>query len=242
VSACRPVTGGVLLDVDDTLIDTRTAMVAAGEAAVAGLWPLAGPEVHHAAAARFHADPGGFFGRFTRGEASFAQMREARLVDLMEFFSLAATDDVLRRFEEAYAPAFTAHVRLFDDVLPFVEAVGKTGIAMGLLTNSSSPYTSQKLEITGLAGVFAVVATRDTLGFGKPDARAFEHACRLLGSVPPETIYVGDDIEVDAIAARDAGLRAIWLQRDPGDTQGAARARGCGIPVIGSLSRVPALL
>jgi putative hydrolase of the HAD superfamily len=236
------VTRALLLDVDDTLIDTRGAMVAAGVAAVAELWPRVRPEVHRAAAVHFQADPGGLFGRFTRGEMSFTEMRQARVADLLETFSLSDIDEVNARFEDAYEPAFTASVRVFDDVVPLIGAVSAAGIPMGLLTNSSSHYTRQKLEITGLAGAFAAVTTRDTLGFGKPDARAFHHACRLLGSAPADTIYVGDDIEIDALAARDAGLSAVWLEREPGDSYGASRANARGIPVIRSLSQVPALL
>jgi putative hydrolase of the HAD superfamily len=244
----------LLLDVDDTLIDTRVAMVAAGEAAAAVLWPQAGAAVHHAAGLRFQADPGDLFGRFTRGQMSFPQMRQARVADLLETFSLAMIDEVDDRFESAYAPAFASKMRRFDDVVPFVEAVSAAGIPVGLLTNSSLDYTSQKLELTGLAGVFAVVVTRDTLGFGKPDARAFHHACRLMGSAPPETLYVGDHLEIDAIGARNAGLGAVWLQRNlgetsdrtrsrnRGDTPDLARARAHGIPVVTSLSQVPALL
>ena len=238
----RPVTRALLLDFDDTLIDTRAAMVAAGAAAVAELWPGTGAEVHHAAGVAFHGDPSGYFGRFTTGELGFAQMREARVAELLEAFSLKATDEVHRRFEDAYAPAFAANVRLFDDVLPFLAAVTTAGIPMGLLTNSASHYTQQKLEITGLEGIFTVVVTRDTLGFGKPDPRAFHHACELLGPTPQETTYVGDHIEIDAIAAKDAGLYAVWLQRDPGDTEGAVRARELGIPVVSSLNQVQALL
>jgi len=233
---------GVLLDFDDTLIDTRAAMVAAGEAAVAHLWPQTGAELQHAAAVHFHADPRGFFGRFATGELGFAQMRQARVADLVKSFSLVAMDEVTRRFEEAYGPAFAANVRLFDDALPLVQGVRTAGLPMGLLTNSSSRYTQQKLELTGLAGVFAVVATRDTLGFGKPDARAFHHACRLLGSEPGQTLYLGDQIEVDAIAAQDAGLYAVWLRRDSCDTLGAARACARGIPMVASLRQVPSLL
>jgi putative hydrolase of the HAD superfamily len=236
------VTRALLLDVDDTLIDTRGAMVAAGVAAVAELWPRVRPEVHRAAAVHFQADPGGLFGRFTRGEMSFTEMRQARVADLLETFSLSDIDEVNARFEDAYEPAFTASVRVFDDVVPLIGAVSAAGIPMGLLTNSSSHYTRQKLEITGLAGAFAAVTTRDTLGFGKPDARAFHHACRLLGSAPADTIYVGDDIEIDALAAWDAGLSAVWLEREPGDSGGASRAHARGIPVIRSLSQVPALL
>jgi len=251
VTSTGPAITAVLLDVDDTLIDTRAAMVAAGEAAVAGLWPQAGPEVHHAAAVRFHADPGGLFLRFAAGELSFPEMREARIGDLLEFFSLTATGEVLLRFEEIYGLAFAASVRLFDDVVPFMEAASRVGTPMGLLTNSSSVYTSQKLELTGLAGVFDAVATRDTLGFGKPDARAFHHACGLLGTAPAETLYVGDHLEIDAIAARDAGLPAVWLQRDQRGPQDGvedglddalSRARAHGIPVVSSLRQVPALL
>jgi len=236
------VISALLLDVDDTLIDTRGAMVAAGVAAVAELWPHVRPEVRHAAAVHFQADPSGLFGRFTRGELTFSQMRQARVADLLETFSLSDLDEVNARFEDAYAPAFSANVRVFDDVLPLIGAVSAAGIRMGLLTNSSSIHTWRKLETAGLASAFVAVATRDTLGFGKPDARAFHHACRLLGSAPDETTYVGDDIEIDALAARDAGLSALWLQREPGDSDGASRARARGIPVIGSLIEVSALL
>ena len=232
----------LLLDVDDTLIDTRAAMVAAAAAAAAVLWPGAGPAVHRAAGVRFQTDPGDFFSRFTRGEIGFAQMRQARVADLLDFFSLAPSDDVPRRFDEVYEPAFAVRLRCFDDALPFLEAVHAAGTPMGLLTNASAAYTTHKLERTGLAGVFAVVATRDSLGFGKPDPRAFQHACRLLGSAPHETLYVGDHLEVDAIAARDAGLPAVWLRRDPADPPDAARARSRGIPIVGSLSQVRAFL
>jgi putative hydrolase of the HAD superfamily len=236
------VSTALLLDVDDTIIDTRTAMVAASGAAVAELWPALGAQARQAAAVHFHRDPRGFFGQFTRGEMSFSQMRAARVEDLLESFALAGVDDLNRRFEDAYAPAFRANVALFDDVVPLLEAARSAGVQVGLLTNSSSHTTAQKLEIAGLGGFFAVVATRDTLGFGKPDGRAFRHACRLLGSAPAETIYVGDHFEIDALAAQDAGLRAVWLQRDPVSPEDARRARARALPVVTTLSELPAML
>jgi len=244
----------VLLDLDDTLLDTSAAMVAAGEAAAAALWPQAGPEVQHGAGVHFHADPSGIFARFTTGELSFAQMRHARVADLLDFVALAAADEAFQRFEDVYEPAFLANLHRFDDVLPVFEVLRALDMPTGVLTNSSSDYTSRKLEVTGLAGFFSVVATRDNLGFGKPDARAFHHACRLIGTAPSETLYLGDHLEIDAIAAGEAGLRAVWLHRDAADvadpvgaagvmgTAGRARAGELGIPVITSLSQVSALL
>lgn len=241
---------GLLVDLDDTLIDTRSAMVAAGAVAVAELWPQAGAEVHRAAGVHFHRDPAGYFDRFTSGELSFAQMRKARVADLLECFALPALDGLTVRFERAYEPSFSANLRVFDDAWPLLHAARAAGVCVGLLTNSSSHYTQVKLQVTGLTGVFAVEATRDTLGFGKPDTRAFHHACGLLGSSAAETVYVGDHLEIDAIGASRAGLRAIWLQRGPGDlpdvpdapARALADARAHGIPVVSSLSQVATLL
>ena len=99
----RPVTRALLLDFDDTLIDTKAATVAAGTVAVAELWPEAGAEVHHAAGFHFQRDPSGFFGRFTVGELGFVPMMEARVADLLEMFTLKAINDVNLRFQNAYA-------------------------------------------------------------------------------------------------------------------------------------------
>ena len=48
----------------------------------------------------------------------------------------------------------------------------------------------------------------------KPDPRIFHHACDRLGLAPREVAYVGDRRETDAVAASDAGLRGIWLDRE----------------------------
>ena len=238
----RRETTALLLDVDDTLIDTRAAMVAAGAAAVAELWPEVDPAVSQAAGVHFHQDPGGFFARFTTGELAFAQMRAARLTDLLEAFSLRAIDSVNQRFEDVYGPTFVANLRRFDHVLPLVDAAATNGMSMGLLTNAASLYTQEKLEITGLEGLFGVVVTRDTMGFGKPDPRAFRHACELLGVEPANAMFVGDHIEIDAIAAQDAGLFAVWLQRGQVDGADARLADARGIPVVSSLNEVATLL
>jgi putative hydrolase of the HAD superfamily len=50
---------------------------------------------------------------------------------------------------------------------------------------------------------------------------------------PARTAYVGDDLVVDAVAARDAGLLGIWLDRGHG-WDGA----DVGVPVVGSLGEV----
>jgi putative hydrolase of the HAD superfamily len=231
----------VLLDLDDTLISTRSAMHAAGAAAVRRLWPAVGERAALEGGRRFRSDPGGHFAAYTRGELDFGAMRAARVRDLGDWLGIASSAGEVAAFEEAYEPAFGAELRAFDDVLPLLVALGATGVPIGVLTNSSGPYTLRKLEVTGLAAHVGVVVTRDSLGFGKPDARVFGHACSLLGSTPTRTAYIGDELAVDAIGALEAGLRAVWIRRSgyPVEVGERRAAAARGIPLI---DRLDALL
>ncbi len=107
---------------------------------------------------------------------------------------------------------------------------------MVAVTNMLTSYQQVKLEAVGLARYVRAVVGLDVVGVGKPDPRPFLHGCGLLGVEPGEAAYVGDELDVDARAARDAGLTGVWLDRhgtglEPGD-----------VPVVRTLAELPALL
>jgi len=84
----------------------------------------------------------------------------------------------------------------------------------------------------------------DTLGVGKPDPAVFLEAARRLGTDPARTVYVGDELDIDAAAAAAAGLVGIWLDR-PGGRRVHVHDRevaAAGVPVITTLAELPALL
>ncbi len=76
----------------------------------------------------------------------------------------------------------------------------------------------------------------DAFGVGKPDPRIFRHACAVLGPAPAEVAYVGDELDVDARGARDAGLVGVWLDR-----HGTGESPD-DVPVVRSLDELPSLL
>ncbi|WP_377641460.1 HAD family hydrolase [Oryzobacter terrae] len=244
---------GVLLDADDTLYDTRSAMHRAGARAAASLWPDADPERVARAGIRFRDDPEGHFAAYTRGELEFAEMRRARVAELATWLEQEVDDGLWDAFEAAYEPAFLGALDAFPDVRPALGAWGSAGVRVGILTNSSSAYTALKLEASGLADLFDVVCSTDTLGFGKPDPRAFHEACRRLGTDPARTGYVGDEARTDPLGAHDAGMPTAWLVREteptatvPGPAAGtdgteATEVLARGIPVVRTLAEVVAL-
>ena len=218
----------VLLDVDDTIVDTREAMVVAGTHAAAALWPHRADD-HRAMAQRYYDDPERWFPRYASGALAFDAMRAGRLAEVAVAFGLDVPHEAHRSFEEAYAPAFRSAQRLFPDVPELLAAAERLGLPVALLTNSALAPTLVKLEALELVERFDVVVTTDTLGFGKPDPRVYVEACRLVGVQPREVVCVGDNLDWDVLGAETAGLRAVWLDREGRcTTHPVASVRGLG--------------
>lgn len=202
----------LVLDVDDTIVDTRAAMMEAGLTAAAALWP-GRDDLHLGWARRYYEDPAEWFRRYAAGEVTFDTMRAARLAEAARALELTVPSDAARSFQDVYLPAFRKAQRLFPDVLPLLDAAEDRGLPIALLTNSSEDTTLMKLDVLGIAHRFGAVVTTDTIGVGKPDPRVYAEACRRAGAAVEESMCIGDNLECDVLGAAAAGLRSLWLDR-----------------------------
>lgn len=239
-----PDRAGVLLDLDDTLVDTRYAFGQAISAIVATWLPHLDAEGEAAALQHWVRDAGGHFRAYTRGESSFAEQRHRRAVALHAAFdgpTLSVADQ--HRWSEAYDVAFREAWRLFPDAVPLLERLELLGLPYGLVTNAGAAYQRDKLQRVGLADRFEVMVAVDDLGVGKPDPRVFHLACERLGVSPGRSLYLGDEPDADARGARAAGLVGVWLDRSwggRGDLDGQPTPDD--VPVVGSLLELADLL
>lgn len=200
----------LVLDIDDTLVDTQAAMRGACTVGAAHAWPGESPETHTAVSNWFYDDPHAHFEAYTRGEMTFAQMREARYNVACERLGLDKRG--FDTFEAAYRTAFEEQQYLFDDALPMLDAAEAAGVRTCFVTNSGDAQTAMKLRVTGMAR-YGDVVTTDTLGIGKPDPRIFDEARRRTGVDPAHTLCVGDTLGTDVVGGRAAGMPVAWLQR-----------------------------
>ncbi|MGZ4592195.1 MAG: HAD family hydrolase [Actinomycetes bacterium] len=197
---------GVLFDVDDTLVDHGGAQRSAIRGYLASL-RLPDDE---AAVQRWRDVEERHFARHLTGELTFQGQRRERVRDMLG----AALDDAAAdAWFAGYTALFEAAWAAYDDVAAALERVSRRELAVGIVTNVAADHQRRKLAAVGLLDHFEVVVGLDTLGIGKPDPRVFRHACELLGTAPAATAFVGDRLDHDAIGARDAGLRAVWLDR-----------------------------
>lgn len=239
---------GVLLDIDDTLVDTKAAFADGLRAVASAYLPTLAPLDHEAMLAMWRADAGGHYRAYTRGHVTQAEQRLARANELHTHFGAAPlTSATFPAWDAVYWAGFRASWRAHDDALDAVANLREAGLAVGALTNATAAVSQEKLTRVGLGDLVPLLVSLDTFGVGKPDPRVFHEAARLLGTGPSATVYVGDELDTDAMAAARAGLRGIWLDR-PGNRRGGVHlegtdaARTAGIAVVHSLAEIPPML
>lgn len=111
--------------------------------------------------------------------------------------------------EEAMTAFLEARQRVtpYPDVAPALSALGQR-CTLGSLTNGNADVWRSSL---GAHFDFALSAAQ--VGASKPDPAMFRVALSRVGVRPEEALHVGDDPELDVEAARQAGMRAAWVNR-----------------------------
>ncbi|GAB3526137.1 HAD family hydrolase [Arthrobacter monumenti] len=233
---------GVLFDIDDTLVDLKTAMDKTVRHASAEHAPGLSEEQWIEYTHLYSKDPLGHYDRFLSGELSFVEQRLQRIRHAHKSVHGSLLDDEsLLVWNRAYEQTLPIHFVAFDDVVPLLDALEAAGIAYGAVSNNVEAYQRVKLDKAGLQRVEALVGT-DTVDCPKPDPQIFHEGARQLGTEPARTMYIGDNLLVDAEGSTAAGLVGVWLSR-PGvvGTPGPDDREFDG-PTIGSLDEIPALL
>jgi len=113
-----------------------------------------------------------------------------------------------QRFLEIYRGALSRETRLFPGMSEVLDALEKSGIKSGIVTNKAAWLTEPLLEEMGLRARFACVVSGDTLAERKPHPLPLLHAAALAEAAPSECIYVGD-AERDVQAAHAAAMPAL---------------------------------
>ena len=140
-----------------------------------------------------------------------SDLNEIRLGSFKQVLrEIGRPDDALAsRLCDVYLTHQSAGKKLFDDVLPTLDAL-KHRYTLGLVSNGNS--YAEHFGLEGLIG-FAVYA-QDHGGVQKPDPALFHIALNEAGCSARELVHVGDSLEIDVAGARNAGVKSVWLNRN----------------------------
>ena len=115
--------------------------------------------------------------------------------------------------ETMVAEAFEVFIEARNDVEVYADVVpGLTRLAEDYCLCALSNGNAD-LEKIGLSGYFSASFSARELGVAKPDERFFVTAAARCSFNLDEMLHVGDHPENDIVAAQQAGMSAVWLNR-----------------------------
>ncbi|BCY14012.1 HAD family hydrolase [Actinoplanes sp. L3-i22] len=193
-----------MFDLDGTLGDHDSSV----ETALKAWLPTVGMVADDEAIARWHAVAEKHLAAWRRREVDYAEQRRRRLRELGFPYGEEALDLIFAGYLVEYEKAYHA----YDDVAEALALVAAKGLKTAVLTNGAATQQRGKLARMGLADL-GPVWTPDDLGMAKPDPGAFRGAVARWGLRPGEVLSLGDRHDLDVLAARAAGLRAVHLDR-----------------------------
>jgi putative hydrolase of the HAD superfamily len=190
----------ILFDIDGTLIDHNQAEAIA----VAALHHRLGvTERGGAFLDRWRTALERHYSGYLAGELSIQEQRRERFREVIEpTLSDAAADERIA----AYIDDYLLECRTYSDVEPALARL--TAYRMGIISNGERHPQHRKLVRAGIAHFFDALILSAGCGVAKPAPDIFHLECVSMGVQPSQAVYVGDRQDVDAEAARRAGLRA----------------------------------
>jgi len=102
--------------------------------------------------------------------------------------------------------------KLFEDVVPTLEAFAARGTRLGILSNFSANL-EDVLRQVGIHQYFDFFVVSAIAGVEKPARRIFDLTVSAANRPREEIVYVGDSVFHDMEGARNAGLAAILVDR-----------------------------
>ncbi|MEX1253987.1 MAG: HAD family hydrolase [Dehalococcoidia bacterium] len=142
----------------------------------------------------------------------FRTFREVWLTRFRELFDHWGVDAPAEVGADAYRD-WHVEADLYRDARTALAMLRKAdgALRLAVLSDADHDFLAANLRRNGLR--FDAVVSSEEVRVYKPHDSIFHHTCARLGVAPEEAMYVGDSPWADVAGARNAGLRAVWLNR-----------------------------
>lgn len=182
----------VVFDLDGTLIDTATDILAALNHCmkIAGRPPVSDEEGRRA------------IGLGLEGMIETALAASGGLPDS------AQLEKIKQSGVDYYDANLLVHTRPYPGVPGVLEYLSGRGVSMGICTNKRMSPALRILSALGLADYFGIVVARESCPQRKPHPEPLHAALRALGAGPEQAVMVGDSL-IDVTCARAAGVAVV---------------------------------
>jgi len=100
--------------------------------------------------------------------------------------------------------------KLFPYTIEVLEYLSEK-YSLHIITNGFEKVQHIKLKYSNLEKYFGKIITSEQVGVKKPNPKIFEFAISEAKTTSDESIYIGDDLEVDIIGCQNCGIDGVYF-------------------------------
>jgi putative hydrolase of the HAD superfamily len=148
--------------------------------------------------------------RYRNGFIRVDELRWKRMWHTLIDFKIG--DDLLaRQMSDEFLALLPTRKALFPHTIELLGYLQNKGYQLHLITNGFEETQFNKIKYAGIDRFFGKMITSEGSNSLKPHREIFEYAFYLTGADPATSIMIGDNIEVDIIGARNAGMDQVYV-------------------------------
>ena len=158
----------------------------------------------------------------------FPMIEESRLTNKEERFEIVL-QKIIHQFKiplngeitlenllEIYYLEVYSKRKLYPEVMSVLNNLKCIGVRMGVVSNTTNPrfMKENEMQASGLKPYFEFAIYSSDTTYRKPHPSIFELAIENLNMKPEEILFVGDNISMDVIGAKNVGMKSAWINRE----------------------------
>ncbi|MBE5997557.1 MAG: HAD family hydrolase [Lachnospiraceae bacterium] len=139
--------------------------------------------------------------------------RVIRYQFMMEDAGFPIHPHVMKMYE-IYWEGMLRRMKPYPEVKEVLERLRRSGIRIGVGTDLTAEIQYRKMETLGIIPSIDFLVTSEEASLEKPTEIFFDQCRKKMRCRAEECLFIGDRIDKDYEGAKQAGMQALWLNRE----------------------------
>lgn len=136
-------------------------------------------------------------------------LRRERFQKTLELYNIRNID-LSEQIGKDYIEICPRKTKLFPETIEILNYL-RSKYHLYIITNGFHKTQHIKLEFSNLIPYFHQIFTSEQVGVKKPNPKIFEYALSKANANSEESVYIGDDLEVDILGCQNFGIDGVYF-------------------------------
>jgi len=195
----------ILFDLDDTLVDFKTAESKSLQLTYEEFYQDLTPETDFRDL--FHTINKSLWKSAEAGNLDTKHIRTLRFEEVNKAFPSKSSPETIAQF---YLDKLAETSEWIEGAEKAIQALSKSH-KLGIITNGFSCVQRKKYTLHCMHNWIPLLVISEEVGCAKPDKRIFHWALEKMGCTPDEVLMVGDSLSSDFEGAMASGIDFCWI-------------------------------